>query len=198
MSHTPDVEARRLEALAMRGGAIDPARLSALLGDEDWRVRKQAAEVASEAIDREGVPELLVAGLLQPDDVGLRNASVEAFARAAASLAARIAAALREALARAPRTARKFVAAALVGAGEGAIEPLAALVRDDDVMTASCAVEALASVARRGVDSHAVAALLAEALTRTEPVLRLAALDGLIAIAADVEAAVLGPLLEDS
>ncbi|MBX7192929.1 MAG: HEAT repeat domain-containing protein, partial [Sandaracinaceae bacterium] len=79
-----------------------------------------------------------------------------------------------------------------------AIEPLAALVRDDDVMTASCAVEALASVARRGVDSHAVAALLVETLTRTEPVLRLAALDGLIAIAADVEAAVLGPLLEDS
>ncbi len=198
MSETADdVEARRLEALAMREGGIAPARLRALLADEDWRVRKQAAEIASGAIEAPGVLEILVEGLLQPDDVGLRNAAVESFARAPDALAPQVASALLSALARSPRTARKFVAAALVGAGEGGVAPLAQLVRDEDVMTASCAVEALASLVRRGVASSVVEALLVETLARTEPVLRLAALDGLIAVGAEVDASLVGPLLGD-
>ena len=192
-----DVEERRLEALAMRGGAVVPARLEALLGDDDWRVRKQAAETASESLGAPGVLELLAAGVLAPDDVGLRNACVEAFARAPRADAARVAAVLRSALARGPRTTRKFVAAALVGAAERGIEPLAELVRDEDVMTASCAVEALAAIARRGIDGHTVAAVLLDTLRSSEPVLRLAALDGLAAIGAFVEAPVLAPLLSD-
>jgi hypothetical protein len=192
-----DVEARRLEALAMRHGTVVPARLAALLGDDDWRVRKQAAETASEILSAPGVLDLLAAGVLAPDEVGLRNACVEAFARAPRADAARVADVLRVALVRGPRTTRKFVAAALVGGGEGAIEPLAQLVRDDDVMTASCAVEALAALARRGVEGRAVTAVLLETLRRSEPVLRLAALDGLAAIGASVEAAVLAPLLAE-
>lgn len=192
-----DVEARRLEAIAMREGGVVPARLAALLGDDDWRVRKQAAETASERLASAAVLELLVGGVLSADDVGLRNACVEAFARAPREDAARVASVLGEALARGSHTTRKFVAAALVGGGEGALEPLARLVRDEDVMTASCAVEALAALARRGVEGRAVAALLLETLRRSEPVLRLAALDGLAAIGASVEASVLAPLLED-
>jgi HEAT repeat protein len=192
-----DVEERRLEALAMRSSGVVPARLAALLGDDDWRVRKQAAETASDLLSSDSVLELLATGVLAPDDVGLRNACVEAFARAPRADAPRVAAVLRDALARGPRTTRKFVAAALVGGGEGAIEPLAQLVRDDDVMTASCAVEALAALARRGVEGRTVAAVLIETLRRGEPVLRLAALDGLAAIGASVEATVLAPLLAE-
>jgi hypothetical protein len=51
-----DVEARRLEALAMRHGTVVPARLAALLGDDDWRVRKQAAETASACATRASRP----------------------------------------------------------------------------------------------------------------------------------------------
>lgn len=192
-----DVERRRLEALAMQTGTLVPARLGALLGDEDWRVRKQAAETASASLLTPGVIDVLVVGLLQPDDVGLRNAAVEAFARAPVGEANVVAEALGRALAEAPRTARKFVASALVGAGEGALAPLATLVRDDDVMTASCAIEALAAVARRGVDGAAVEALLLETLGRSEPVIRLAALDGLLATEAVVDASRIAPLLED-
>jgi hypothetical protein len=193
-----DIELRRLEALAMRGGTVVASRLGGLLADDDWRVRKQAAETASQRMTTPGVLEMLVDGLLQSDDVGLRNASVEAFARAPDELTLRVASTLEAALARSSRTARKFVAAALVGAGEGGVAPLAALVRDEDVMTASCAVEALASLVRRGVASGTVEPLLVETLARSEPVLRLAALDGLIAVGAEVEAAQLGPLLDDA
>ncbi|MFN7697802.1 MAG: HEAT repeat domain-containing protein, partial [Deltaproteobacteria bacterium] len=157
-----DSEVRRLEALGMRGGPVSAARLEVLLGDEDWRVRKQAAESASANLAAPGVLELLASGVLAPDDVGLRNACVEALARAPSDQSARVASALRGALERGPKTTLKFVAAALVGGGDGAVEPLTRLVRDDDVMTAACAVEALAALARRGTDGAAVTAALLE------------------------------------
>jgi HEAT repeat protein len=192
-----DSEVRRLEALGMRGGPVSAARLEVLLGDEDWRVRKQAAESASANLAAPGVLELLASGVLAPDDVGLRNACVEALARAPSDQSARVASALRGALERGPKTTLKFVAAALVGGGDGAVEPLTRLVRDDDVMTAACAVEALAALARRGTDGGAVTAALLETLGRGEPVLRLAALDGLAAIGACVETVTIAPLLAD-
>lgn len=190
-------EARREEALAMRDGALDGARLVALLADEDWRVRKQAAESATARLAEPRVMELLLEALLQPDDVGLRNAAVEALARADARDAGRVAGALGQALSRAEPAARKFLAAALVGGAESGLVTLAELAGVEDVMTASAAVEALATLAWRGVESAAVQEVLVAVLARPEPVLRLAAIDGLVACNAIVPAAALRDVLAD-
>ncbi len=190
-----DTERRRLEAVAMTEGPLDVSRLVPLLGDEDWRVRKQAAEAASRAILAPEVRAALVAGLLQPDDVGLRNAALEAFVSAPPIAAPTVYLTLREALDAARPTARKFVAAALVGAGADALDVLASLSRDPDAMTASAALEALASLARRGVDPYGIERSFTRALERSEPVLQLSALDGLVAMDASVDVAILEPLL---
>lgn len=197
MTTEDDVETRRARALRIQRGQEGPAAIGALLADEDWRVRKQAAEAAAAHLADDMVREILVLGLLQPDDVGLRNAAVEAFVRAEPSLAPVVGRALVGALDRATPTARKFVCAALVGAGREAIEPLARLADEDDVMTACAAVEALVSLARRGIARPAIGRLLGEALARPEPVVRLAALDGLGAAGVVIEADALRAALED-
>jgi len=190
-------EARREEALLMRDGVLDAARLVTLLADSDWRVRKQAALAASARLAEPVVTELLVDALLQPDDVGLRNAAVEAFAHADVADAERVATALTRALARAPATSRKFVAAALVGAAAAGVPTLAELARVEDVMTASAAVEALAALSRRGADGSAVGQVLVGVLARSEPVLRLAAMDALLAWGTVVPSGALGSVLAD-
>jgi hypothetical protein len=197
VTNDEDIETRRERALRIARGQAGTAGLAALLADEDWRVRKQAAEAASVHLAEAEVRAVLVAGLLQSEDVGLRNASVEAFVRADPSLAPVVAAALVEALAGATPSARKFVCAALVGGGRDAVEPLAGLADEDDVMTACAAVEALVALARRGIARPAIGRLLGEALVRPEPVLRLAALDGLGASGVVIEADALRGALED-
>jgi len=140
---------------------------------------------------------LLVDALLQPDDVGLRNAAVESFARAEPRDTARVASVLAEGLTRAAPTARKFLASALVGGANAAVPVLAALARVEDVMTASAAVEALAALASRGVESPTAEEVLVGVLGRPEPVLRLAAIDGLLAFGAVVSSSALRDVLSD-
>ncbi len=190
-------EARREEAVVMRDGVLDASRLVALLADADWRVRKQAALAASAHLAEAAVTGLLVDALLQPDDVGLRNAAVEAFAHAGAADADRVATVLTEALVSAPATSHKFVAAALVGAAAAAIPTLAELARVEDVMTASAAVEALEALSHRGADGAAVGKVLVGVLVRSEPVLRLAAIHALLAWGTVVPSGLLGGVLAD-
>ncbi len=193
----PGTEARRVEAVRMRDEGVVVTRLAALLADEDWRVRKQAAEAAASHLAEASVLSLLVDALVQPDDVGLRNAAVEAFSSPAPALRPEVAGALGEALGRAPRTARKFVCAALVGGGAEAVPILARISADEDVMTACAAVEALTAVARSGVASVEIADHLLTALARPEPVLRLAAIDGLVASGSVIDASALRMVLAD-
>ena len=77
---TGDVEARR-GALATLEVSADPAILGFLIdamGDESWRVRKEAAAAAARSPDRRGASVALVAALAEPDNVGRRNAAIEA------------------------------------------------------------------------------------------------------------------------
>lgn len=188
-------EVRRQAALALseRPPADAVAQVLGALSDPDWRVRKEAAASAARLAARGGdaeptITRALADALLQPDDVGLRNAAIEAFAQ----IGERGAPALVDALERAPATARKFVCAALGGAGAGGVPALAELSRDPDPNTATVALE---SLARTG-GAAAEEALRAQ-LDARDWVVRLAALEGLAALGARVPVARLAPMIAD-
>jgi hypothetical protein len=178
-------------------GEIDISLLRAQLSDDDWRVRKEAALAASRSLVIPAVCDLLAEGLLQPDDVGLRNACVEAFSRVEPKGRAYVVNTLSAAMLRATPTARKFVAAALSHAGGDAIPVLLPLARDADVMTVSAALEALTAI---GNDEPSlrdeISGLLIEALSRSEDVVLAAALTSLHTLGGDVPIASVRPLLE--
>lgn len=180
---------------------LDLSVLRAQLGDDDWRVRKDAALIASRHITQAALREVLVEGLLQSDDVGLRNACVEAFSRIEVGAREAAIAALSSAMQRATLTARKFVCAALSHAGGEALPLLCPLTLDLDVMTACAALEALTSVARDESDEtspvrDAVRAVLVAALGRSEEVVVATALSSLRELGGEIPIAPLRPLLE--
>lgn len=199
MSETWDeVEQRRVRAVQLRDGALDVDALRALLADEEWRVRKQAAETASLRLDEPALRRALADALLQPDDVGLRNAAIEAFVRAPRPQRELVSETLVDALGRSTATARKFVCAALVGGGAAGLDALASLAADPDVMTSAAAIEAVAAIGRANENARDRARdILVVALARTEAVLRLAALEGLRQSEAEAPAAPLLTLVGD-
>lgn len=175
--------------------------LRAQLSDDDWRVRKDAAQIASRNVANEALREVLVEGLLQPDDVGLRNACVEAFSRIDVGAREHAIHALSDAMRRATPTARKFVCAALSHVGGDALPLLRPLTLDSDVMTASAAMEALTSVGRDEADESGgvrdeVRQILVAALRRSEDVVIAAALSSLRELGGEIPIAPLRPLLE--
>lgn len=166
----------------------DPRALLSSLGDPDWRIRKEAAALAGRRFHDPIVLDGLIDALLQPDDVGLRNAAIEAFAYVGAPGAAP----LVEALGRASLTARKFVCAALGGTGPGGVAALAVIAGDPDPNTATVALESLARIGGRDAE-----AALREQLGASDWVVRLAAMEGLSALGARVPVQTLGPMVRD-
>jgi HEAT repeat protein len=176
------IESRRA-ALRAAGDALGPVPLALLeqgLADSDWRVRKDAAALAASRIGEPGVVDVVVRGVLSPDDVGLRNAAIEACQRTARTPGAvRVEAALVRALDGAPATARKFVCAALACGGDAALGVLGELALDPDATTATAALESISHVGGPRAES-----LLAAALHADDPLARLAAIEGLVAVGA--------------
>jgi len=180
---------------------LNLSMLGAQLGDDDWRVRKDAALAASRNMHQAELREALVEGLLQSDDVGLRNACVEAFSRIEVGVRDVAIEALSAAMERATPTARKFVCAALAHAGGGALSLLRPLALDSDVMTVSAAMEALASIGRDEADEASpvrgeVRQILVAALGRSEDVVVATALSSLREFGGEIPLAPLSALLE--
>jgi HEAT repeat protein len=165
------------------------------LADEDWRVRKEAIATAfALAPSRELLDELVRA--LQPgENVGLRNAAVEALG----GFGVHAVVALDFALVNLDADGRKLAVEALGRVGhELALPVLARMAVDSDPNVRVAAVEAAADLGRAGV-SEAIQALEAH-LASPEPMLKLAALNGLnslgVAVPFDTVSALLGePML---
>lgn len=185
-SEDPELRRRAVASLATDHAPEREAQLVRALGDADWRVRKEATRVASE-VSWDLVP-ALVDALCQGENVGLRNAALEVLEH----IGPRAAPALLDALPRVPETARKFVVAALGFAGGAGVEQLAEIASDRDTNTAQAALEALAKLggprAEEALRGH---------LRSADPVLRLAALEGLERLEARVALSELEPLLAD-
>lgn len=187
-----DAEVRRravLSAAQQGGGSELAALLMRALGDEDWRVRKEASLAAVRRAHDLPLMEPLVAALCQGENVGLRNAALDVLEE----LGERAAPALIGALPHAPEHARKFVIEALGEAGGPlVIYELKQAAWSNDVNLAGEAIEALARIG--GPEAENV---IRSRLHAADPFLRMAALDALNRCDALIDWNEVAPLLED-
>jgi HEAT repeat protein len=172
-----DPEERRYAVRRLSGDTREEAvdLLLQGLGDQDWRVRKQATSVAVAMAPAGTVLRRLVEALgPKQNDVGLRNAAVEALSGfGVASVDA-----LSIALPALDADGRKLAAEALGRTGHAAaLLVLAAMVNDPDPNVRAAVVEAVAGVGATCVDD--VTPLLERFLADRDPLLRLTALNGL-------------------
>lgn len=186
-----DAEERRLAVAA----AIEYDGCAAVelvmqgLADRDWRVRKEAVAAA---VMLEGEHDLcapLRDAVCQGENVGLRNAALEVFAR----LGHRAVGCLMAAYHSVAHGDLKFIIEALGSVREPEALPLLveATVDSDSNVVAS-AIDALARIG--GPEAEAA---LAAKLRSNDPFQRMAALDGLARLEAPVPWEAIEPLLED-
>ena len=146
------------------------------LGDSDWRVRKQAIEVARALVPSPELLSGLVRVLEQGDNVGLRNAAVEALGAFGEPLLP----ALAEKLPNLDSDGKKLAAEALARTLlPAALEPLRPLLLDRDPNVRAAAIEAIATVGMSAVEE--AFEILSSFLERAgeDPFVRLTALDGI-------------------
>lgn len=192
---SPDPEERRRATTEL--GFHPPATVAGMLlgalGDEDWRVRKEAVGVCvGMAPNPEILRRLVETFAPGEDNVGLRNAAVEALA----GYGGESVDALGSALTSFDADGRKLAVEALGRSGHiGALVVLRSLVTDEDPNVRSAAVESLAALG--SICAEAVAPLLESLLSRSESMLQLAALNGLNEMGVAVPWSRLEPLLDD-
>lgn len=176
-SDDPEERRRAARALVEVEPALAAAGLVTLLGDEDWRVRKEAVFVAQGLAPEPNLLAALVNALGPSENVGLRNAAVEALGAFGIDAVDAVAAALR----RLDADGRKLGAEVLARTGQATALPvLRGLLDDSDPNVCVAAVEAIAGLGIDGVLE--VVPALVGCLDAPEEFTRLAALDGLRAL----------------
>lgn len=193
----PDPESRRIAAqrIARVRSPLATALLVRALGDHDWRVRKEGAKVASGVEPREDVIAALVAALSEKENIGLRNAAVEALIDIGVDSILPAARALEELDA----DGRKLAIEILGGIPDvRGTQALADALSDPDSNVRIAAAEALGSAAVAGemARKRAVDALT-EALSSEETLVKLAALDALARLDAKVSWKTFEPFTSD-
>ncbi len=174
-----DPEERRRATSELSG--FDPElvaeQVAFALADEDWRVRKEAVAVAVTLAPSPVMLEFLVRALFPSENVGLRNAAVEAlggYGQAAVE-------ALGRSLPSLDADGRKLAIDALGRGGQPTALPvLSPWLADDDVNVRVAAAEAIAAIGAGGVSE--ASELLLGCLQSPSPFLALAALEGLNAL----------------
>lgn len=139
---SPDAEVRRRAVQAL-AGARDPSAADlvlAALADGDWRVRRQAAFALRDMSPSEHVLFRLIDALRSADDIGMRNAVVEALGE----LGQRAVSAIGAALPRLDPERMKLAADALGATRErSALDLLSGLMRSSEPNVRVAAVEAV-------------------------------------------------------
>jgi HEAT repeat protein len=186
-------ERRRATALLVeqKVEGVVPLLLRAL-GDEDWRVRKEATSAATSMAPAPELLKALVRVLDPGDNVGLRNAAVEALAGHGVSAVEAIA----QALPQLDADGKKLAAEALGRSGTPqALTALRSLLVDPDPNVRAAAVEHIAMLGAASLD--AVMPVLESCLDESDRFLTLAALDGLNQLGVVLRWERLEPLLKD-
>ncbi len=141
------------------------------LGDDDWRVRKEAAGVAAKMTSEKAVIPHLIDAITQEDNVGLRNAAAEALALSDAET-------ISELMDQTPRlnaSGRKIAIEVLGSSNDPRVESvLIDGISDEDDNVRACAAEWLGEIG----GEQAIEALL-ECLSSQDVLLVLAALQSL-------------------
>jgi HEAT repeat protein len=186
-----DAEERRQMVLAIENGEVTrPAqRLLEAIGDLDWRVRKEAVRVTIAQAVGLGMLPSLVEAISQGDNVGLRNSALEVLI-ALGSDAAQV---LLTALPSARENSRRFIIEALVCGGDQRVVPtLVEAIKGDDSIIAATALDALATIGGQQAEEA-----IRRELCSSDPFHRLAAIDGLNKLGAELSWQEVAPLLED-
>ena len=190
-------ETRRLAAqqiAKIRGFEAAPLLLKAL-GDEDWRVRKEATLVAPSIDPRGSLLAALRSALDDKVNVGLRNAAVEAMiAIGPDALAPAI-----EALGSLDEDGRKLAVEVLAGLPDlrGTVA-LAQALGDSDPNVRVAAAEALGRAGAAGDEARDLAIdALVKLLSTEETLLKLAALDALTQLGAKLSWRTVEPFAHD-
>jgi HEAT repeat protein len=174
--HSSDPEERR-RAVSLLKTAQEGERvqlLMAALGDRDWRVRKEAIGVAAALAPAPDVLVGLLHALRPGENVGLRNATVEALG----SFGADAVPALAETLPTLDADGRKLAVEALALSGQpAALAVLRELLGDTDPNVRAAAIEAVSVVG--STSGNEALRILDSCLDAPDSFLKLAALDGL-------------------
>ncbi|HEY6079583.1 MAG TPA: HEAT repeat domain-containing protein [Polyangiaceae bacterium] len=189
----PEERRRAVTRIAELSSGQRVPLLLAALGDDDWRVRKEAIGLTAQLGPE---PELLTAlvDVFNPgDNVGLRNAAVEALG-GFGSFAVEV---LARRLPSLDADGKKLSIEALGRSGEaGALDALGPLVADADANVRVAALEAVGAIGISRVDE--ARQLLVGRLDSAQPLETLAALEALAAIGAGLPFATVEPWLADA
>jgi HEAT repeat protein len=191
---SPDPEVRRRAVAVIPDVAQSDAAELVLraLGDGDWRVRKEASQIAFLIGPSSALLDKLVGALFPGENVGLRNAVVEtlsSFGRSAVP-------AVVGALGRLDADGKKLAAEVLGRAHDpGAMPALERLLHDGDPNVRTAALEAIGDLGGLAVD--AASRVLISSLKSADVHMRLASLEGLNRLGVVVPWEKLAPLLAD-
>ncbi len=190
-----DAEERRLAT--SRLADLAPAEAIPLLvralGDDDWRVRKEATVAARGIAPDAGLVDAMIGVLKSGDNVGLRNAAVAVLVSAGPASTAK----LRDALRSLDADGRKLAVEALGGGSDpAALGPLeATLARDEDDNVREAAAEAIARLG--SIAPARVQEILLQSLDDRDRLVSLTSLQGLTALRAATPWERLAPLFDD-
>jgi HEAT repeat protein len=163
------------------------------LGDEDWRVREEARQVARSLAPDPDMLAALVDALRPTENVGLRNAAVDALG-AYGELAIE---ALARAMSSLDADGRKLAVEALAATRQpGALFVLRGGLEDEDPNVRAATLEAVSSLGTTCPDE--VAGVLGQCLDDSDQFIQLIALNGLNQLGVAVPWARLEPLLEST
>lgn len=192
----PEVRRRAAQEIPLLPAPESCDLLVLALGDEDWRVRKEAASVATRVEPRTAVVFAVARALAERDKIGLRNAAVEALVRIGPDA---VPGAI-DALTRLDADGRKLAVEVLAGAPTLAgVKALTRASRDEDVNVVVAVAEALGKADLAGEEAREIATgTLAQLLRSDRTPVRVAALDALRGLEAFVPWADLEPLLDDA
>ncbi|HEX9621480.1 MAG TPA: HEAT repeat domain-containing protein, partial [Polyangiaceae bacterium] len=191
-SDDPEERRRATARLSDHPASLGVPLLIAALGDDDWRVRKEAAAVAKSMAPAPELLKELVEALALGDNVGLHNAAVEALAGHGEQAVATLA----QAIDRLDVDARKLAADALGRCGlASALGPLRVLAEDDDPNVRAAGIEGIATLGLTCPDECVPA--LEHYLGQPDRFEKLVALDGLNRLGVTVAWSRLKPLLSD-
>ncbi len=193
----PEVEVRRraTQDIAALPAPESCELLLAALGDEDWRVRKEATVIAPRVEPRTAVVFAVARALAERDNIGLRNAAVEALVHIGPDA---VPGAI-DALSRLDADGRKLAVEVLAGAPTlSGMRTLAKAVADPDVNVVVAVAEALGKASLAGEEARDLAtSTLTRLLAIEHAPVRLAALEALRQLEAEVPWTSLEPLAND-
>lgn len=187
-----DEEERRVAVSALAGFPFQRIKDLAVsaLGDESWRVRKEAVDLILSVSPEEALSKELVSLLTVQGNAGLRNSVVEVLQ----SVGEKVLPHLVEHLAHEDAGVRKFIVDIMGGIGSATVLPeLAIALSDSDSNVAAAAAESLGTIG----DADAVPHLL-KTLERDDLLIRYAILEALVKIGTPVPLGSITPLAGDA